>query len=69
MIVDLAAPSPADLSRTPPSPALLAGNAAQLSELAGASEQFGLVLCNDVAVAGRYLVQLQQIDRVAQCLR
>jgi hypothetical protein len=51
------------------SPALLAGIAAQLALLAEGSEQFGLVLCSDAAVAQRYLVQLQQIDRLAQCLR
>lgn len=50
-------------------PALLAGIAAQLTELAEESEQFGLVLCSDAAVAGRYLVQLQQIDKLAQSLR
>ncbi len=53
----------------PHSPALLAGIAAQLAELAEESEQFGLVLCSDAAVAGRYLVQLQQIDKLAQSLR
>jgi len=52
-----------------PNPALLAGIAAQLSGLAAQSEQFGLVLCSDAAVAGNYLVQLQQIDRLAQSLR
>lgn len=51
------------------SPALLAGIAAQLAGLAEESEQFGLVLCSDAAVAGRYLVQLQQIDKLAQSLR
>lgn len=53
----------------PHSPALLAGIAAQLADLAEESEQFGLVLCSDAAVAGRYLVQLQQIDKLAQSLR
>lgn len=53
----------------PHSPPLLAGIAAQLAELAEESEQFGLVLCSDAAVAGRYLVQLQQIDKLAQSLR
>ena len=52
-----------------PSPALLAGIAAQLAHLAAESEEFGLVLCSDPEVAGRYLVQLQQIDRLAQSLR
>lgn len=51
------------------SPALLAGIAAQLAGLAEESEQFGLVLCSDAAVAGRHLVELQQIDKLAQSLR
>jgi hypothetical protein len=63
--VTATAPAPA----TAPSPALLAGIAAQLAQLAEASEQFGLVLCSDSDVAQRYLVQLQQIDRLAQSLR
>lgn len=53
----------------PHSPALLTGIAAQLAGLAEESEKFGIVLCSDAAVAGRYLVQLQQIDRLAQSLR
>lgn len=53
----------------PHSPALLAGIAAQLAALAEEAEEFGLVLCSDPEVAGRYLVQLQQIDRLAQSLR
>lgn len=53
----------------PHSPALLAGVAAQLAELAEESEKFGLVLCSDPTVAARYLVQLQQIDKLAQSLR
>lgn len=67
--------STAPLSVSPPfsgarhPPALLAEIAAQLSGLAAQSEQFGLVLCSDAAVAGSYLVQLQQIDRLAQSLR
>ncbi len=56
-------------SGAPHSPALLAGIAAQLATLAEHSENFGIVLCSDAAVAGRYLVQLQQIDRLAQSLR
>jgi ABC-type transporter Mla subunit MlaD len=63
--VTATAPAPA----TAPSPALLAGIAAQLAQLAEGSEQFGLVLCSDSDVAQRYLVQLQQIDRLAQSLR
>jgi hypothetical protein len=59
----------APTAAAPHSPALLAGIAAQLSGLAEESEQFGLVLCSDAAVAGRYLVQLQQIDKLAQSLR
>jgi hypothetical protein len=53
----------------PHSPALLSGIGAQLAALAEESENFGLVLCSDAAIAGRYLVQLQQIDRLAQSLR
>jgi ABC-type transporter Mla subunit MlaD len=58
-----------DSIAAPHSRQLLSGIAEQLSELATESEQFGLVLCSDAAVAGRYLVQLQQIDRLAQSLR
>lgn len=54
---------------TPHSPALLGGIAARLAALAEEAEQFGVVLCCDAEVAGRYLVQLQQIDRLAQSLR
>ncbi len=61
--------SAADLPGLPHSRALLLGIAAQLAGLAEESEQFGLVLCSDAAVAGRYLVQLQQIDKLAQSLR
>ncbi|QDH35370.1 hypothetical protein [Porphyrobacter sp. YT40] len=53
----------------PHSPALLAAIAARLATLAQGSEDFGIVLCSDPGVAGRYLVQLQQIDRLAQSLR
>ena len=53
----------------PHSPALLEAIAAQLSDLALEAEDFGLALCSDAAVAGRHLVQLQQIDRLAQSLR
>lgn len=56
-------------SPAPHSPTLLAGIAAQLAALAEESEEFGTVLCSDAAVAGRYLVQLQQIDKLAQSLR
>jgi acyl-coenzyme A synthetase/AMP-(fatty) acid ligase len=51
------------------SPALLAAIAARLAALADDAEAFGLVLCSDGNVAGRYLVQLQQIDRLSQSLR
>jgi hypothetical protein len=51
------------------SPALLEAIATQLSDLALEAEDFGIVLCSDAAVAGRYLVQLQQIDRLSQSLR
>jgi hypothetical protein len=57
------------LTGAPHSPALLGGIAARLAFLAEEAEQFGLVLCSDADVAGRYLVQLQQIDRLAQSLR
>lgn len=67
------APAPAFEPATAPgvaaSAALLARIAAQLAHLAEESEKFGLVLCSDADVAGRYLVQLQQIDRLAQSLR
>lgn len=53
----------------PHSLALLDGIATRLSDLALEAEDFGLVLCSDAAVAGRYLVQLQQIDRLSQSLR
>ena len=53
----------------PHSPALLSAIAARLAMLAQGSEDFGIVLCSDPGVAGRYLVQLQQIDRLAQSLR
>lgn len=66
----MAAPEPlfAPLA-APHSVALLTGIAAQLAELAIDAEDFGLVLCSDGEVATRYLVQLQQIDRLAQSLR
>lgn len=51
------------------SPALLAGIAGHLSTFAEDAEAFGIVLCSDYDVATRYLVQLQQIDRLAQSLR
>jgi len=51
------------------SPALLSGIAAQLDGYAVDAEAFGLVLCSDADVATRYLVQLQQIDQLAQSLR
>ncbi len=53
----------------PHSPALLAGIAETLATLAGDAEAFGMVLCSDADVAGRHLVALQQIDRLAQSLR
>jgi len=56
-------------SAAPHSTALLTGIAARLAALAEEAEQFGLVLCSDAEVAGRYLVQLQQIDRLSQSLR
>jgi hypothetical protein len=67
----MAAPAPqsAPAPVATASPQLLARIAAQLAQLAEGSEQFGLVLCSDSDVAQRYLVQLQQIDRLAQSLR
>ena len=56
-------------SAAPPSPALLNAIAEQMALLAEQSERFGMVLCSDPDVAGRYLVELQQIDRLAQSLR
>lgn len=53
----------------PHSPALLAGIARHLATFAEDAEAFGIVLCSDYDVATRYLVQLQQIDRLAQSLR
>jgi hypothetical protein len=53
----------------PHSPALLGTIAARLATLAEDAEAFGIVLCSDGDVAARYLVQLQQIDRLAQSLR
>lgn len=51
------------------SPALLSGIAAQLDRYAVDAETFGMALCSDAEVATRYLVQLQQIDQLAQSLR
>jgi hypothetical protein len=53
----------------PHSSALLGTIAARLATLAEDAEAFGIVLCSDGDVAARYLVQLQQIDRLAQSLR
>ncbi|MEE4289102.1 MAG: hypothetical protein V2J14_07010 [Erythrobacter sp.] len=61
--------SPRSSSGAPHSAALLAGIASQLDEFAFDAERFGIVLCSDAEVAGRYLVQLQQIDRLSQSLR
>lgn len=57
------------MTPSPHSQVLLNGIAGSLTALAEGAEQFGLVLCSDADVAGRYLVQLQQIDRLAQSLR
>jgi hypothetical protein len=67
MTTDL--PDPPALSAAPHSAALLGGIATRLAALAHDAEEFGIVLCSDADVAGRYLVQLQQIDRLAQSLR
>ena len=61
-----AAPPPAG---APHSSALLASIAGHLATFAEDAEAFGIVLCSDYDVATRYLVQLQQIDRLAQSLR
>jgi hypothetical protein len=53
----------------PHSPALLGGIAERLATLAQDAEAFGIVLCSDADVAARHLVELQQIDRLAQSLR
>lgn len=65
----MSAPVTMPLQTAPHSPALLAGIAARLAELAEGAETFGLVLCSDTEVATRHLVELQQIDRLAQSLR
>lgn len=57
------------MTTAPHSPALLTGIGDRLTMLSEEAEQFGLLLCSDAEVAGRYLVQLQQIDRLAQSLR
>jgi hypothetical protein len=69
MTVSLPLPVPEVPAGAPHSCTLLAGIAAQLSNLAIEAEDFGLVLCSDPAVAGRFLVQLQQIDKLSQSLR
>jgi hypothetical protein len=48
---------------------LLRAIAAMLADLAADAENFGVALCGDADVAGRHLVELQQIDRLAQSLR
>ncbi len=53
----------------PHSAALLDAISARLGRFAEDAETFGIVLCSDPAVAGQHLVQLQQIDRLAQSLR
>ena len=60
---------PVSRTRAPHSPALLGGIATRLATFAEDAEAFGIVLCSDGDVAARYLVQLQQIDRLAQSLR
>lgn len=69
MTVSLPIPSPTPARRAPHSSALLTGIATRLADLAEDAEDFGVALCSDVDVAGRFLVQLQQIDRLAQSLR
>lgn len=48
---------------------LLAAIAAQMTDLAAGAEGLGVVLCSDTEIASRHLVELQQIDRLAQSLR
>ena len=62
-------PGTRQLGGAPHSPVLLGTIAARLATLAEDAEAFGIVLCSDGDVAARYLVQLQQIDRLAQSLR
>jgi hypothetical protein len=56
-------------SGAPHSTALLGGIANRLACFAEDAEAFGIVLCSDRDVAGRYLLQLQQIDQLSQSLR
>jgi hypothetical protein len=60
---------PCAANGAPHSAALLGGIAKGLATFSEDAEAFGIVLCSDPEVAGRYLVQLQQIDRLAQSLR
>lgn len=60
---------PRTRSGAPHSTALLGGIADRLADFAEDAEAFGIVLCSDGDVAARYLLQLQQIDRLAQSLR
>ena len=53
----------------PPPPRLQQAIAGILAQLAAEAEEFGVVLCMDPDFAGRYLQQLQHIDRIAQSLR
>ena len=57
------------LGNAPHPAALLDAISARLGRFSEDAEAFGIVLCSDPAVAGQYLVQLQQIDRLAQSLR
>jgi hypothetical protein len=52
-----------------PSTQLQQAIAGTLAQLAEEAEEFGVVLCMDPDFAGRYLEQLQHIDRIAQSLR
>jgi hypothetical protein len=62
-------PEPRRHGGAPHSPVLLGTIAGRLARLAEEAEAFGIVLCSDGDVAARYLVQLHQIDRLAQSLR
>lgn len=54
---------------SPPAPRLQQAISGLLAQLAAEAEEFGVVLCMDPDFAGRYLEQLQHIDRIAQSLR
>lgn len=62
--------APVQSNPAPPAPPRLQQAIAEvLARLAEEAEGFGVVLCGDPAITTRYLEQLQEIDRHAQCLR